>query len=121
MSKSVLIACVIAITIFTLPFNIQTVNSLTPCEVALNDVKPCLTYLWAPPQAKPSPDCCRGVSKVNNSVKTFDQRRDMCICLSTVAAMTTADPYKFDHLPKLCGITLFAPIGPKLDCNSIKV
>ncbi|EOA31935.1 hypothetical protein CARUB_v10015174mg [Capsella rubella] len=121
MSKLVLIVCAIAITIVTLPLNIQTVHGLTICEIATNEVKPCLQYLWAPPQARPPPDCCSGLDKVNRSAKTFEERRDICMCLSIEAAITGADQYKFTNLPKFCGIKLFAPIGPKFDCNSIKV
>ncbi|CAH8262303.1 unnamed protein product [Arabidopsis lyrata] len=119
MRKSILIACVIAITILMSHLNVFTVHGLTPCEEATNLLQPCLKYIWI--EDTPSPDCCSGLDKVNKGVKTYDDRHDMCICLSTEAAITSAPQYKFDNLPKLCGITLFAPVGPKFDCSSIKV
>ncbi|AEC06388.1 Non-specific lipid-transfer protein 9 [Arabidopsis thaliana] len=121
MRKSISIAFVIAITIFMSHLNVFTVYSLTPCEEATNLLTPCLRYLWAPPEAKPSPECCSGLDKVNKGVKTYDDRHDMCICLSSEAAITSADQYKFDNLPKLCNVALFAPVGPKFDCSTIKV
>lgn len=117
MSKSIFIPCVVAITILTSTFNVKTVHSLTPCEEALNALKPCVSYLFAPSGVNPTPDCCKGLDNTNRGVKTFEDRRDMCICLSSAAAITTADPNKFVTLPQLCGVTLFAPVGPKFDCN----
>ncbi|CAH2051200.1 unnamed protein product [Thlaspi arvense] len=70
----------------------------------------------------PTPDCCKGLDNVKRGVKTFEQRKYMCICLSTAAAIASApDPSKYVTLPQMCGVTLFAPVGPKFDCNSIKL
>ncbi|CAH2051199.1 unnamed protein product, partial [Thlaspi arvense] len=104
MSKSVLIVCVVAITILASPFNVMmTVHSLTPCEEALNALKPCVSYLHASPGVPPTPECCKSLDNVNRSVKTFDNHRDMHICLSTAATISSAsDPNKFVTLPQLC-------------------
>ncbi|ESQ50349.1 hypothetical protein EUTSA_v10002292mg [Eutrema salsugineum] len=117
MRKSDLIACVVTITILTSPFNVMMVHSLTPCGEATNALKPCLAYLLFP-GVKPTPECCKGLDTVNRGVKTYEDRRDMCMCLTIEASIFSTDPSKFATLPQLCGVTLFAPIGPKFDCNT---
>lgn len=118
MSRLVLIACVVAITVLTTPFNVKTVHSLTACEKATTLLKPCTSYVFSLFPVNPTPECCKNLDTINRDVKTDEDRYFMCICLSTEAAMTTVDPKKFADLPKLCGLTLFAPVGPNFDCNT---
>ncbi|VVA99728.1 unnamed protein product [Arabis nemorensis] len=113
MSKSIFIACVVAITILTSTLNVKTVHSLMPCQEALTVFKPCLAYLHASPGVKPTPECCKGLDNINRGAKTYDDRRDMWNCLSSAAP----DPNKLVTLPQLCGVTYSHLIGPKFDCN----
>lgn len=71
---------------------------------------------------EPSAECCKVLKEIRETVKTREERKELCHCVQD-----SVKSYKFDEtiliknidaLPKKCGIPYLFSADKKFDCNS---
>ncbi|KAF3596733.1 hypothetical protein DY000_02027464 [Brassica cretica] len=108
---------------------VSQLQSIEQCREVFDSFMPCMGFVEGIFQ-QPSPQCCRGVSHLNNVVKfkTPGSRKNeqgteelerVCECIEI---MGKADHLPFltsaiNNLPPLCSLSLSFPISVGMDCS----
>ncbi|KAF2550616.1 hypothetical protein F2Q68_00037521 [Brassica cretica] len=111
---------------------VSQLQSIEQCREVFDSFMPCMGFVEGIFQ-QPSPQCCRGVSHLNNVVKfkTPGSRKNeqgteelerVCECIEI---MGKADHLPFltsaiNNLPPLCSLSLSFPISVGMDCSQFR-
>ncbi|CAL0306353.1 unnamed protein product [Lupinus luteus] len=97
--------------------NASRVNDIS-CLEATPLLLPCLPFVQATDDQKPSDACCSAANTIVQRATSTQNRRDLCQCFKQAAAGIGLNPEKLKQLPQLCKISLSFPIDPSVDCNT---
>ncbi|KAG7617659.1 unnamed protein product [Arabidopsis thaliana] len=109
----------------------QDNNPLEHCRDVFVSFMPCMGFVEGIFQ-QPSPDCCRGVTHLNNVVKFTSpgsrNRQDsgeterVCLCIEIMGNANHLPflPAAINNLPLRCSLTLSFPISVDMDCSQFR-
>ncbi|XP_010438467.1 PREDICTED: protein ARABIDOPSIS THALIANA ANTHER 7-like [Camelina sativa] len=102
---------------------------IEPCRDVFVSFSPCMGFVEGI-YRQPSPDCCRGVSHLNNVVRftapgTIHGNREtgrVCACIEIMANANHLPflPSAISNLPLRCSLTLSFPISIAMDCSQFR-
>ncbi|XP_010447987.1 PREDICTED: protein ARABIDOPSIS THALIANA ANTHER 7-like [Camelina sativa] len=103
---------------------------IEPCRDVFVNFGPCMGFVEGI-YRNPSPDCCRGVSHLNNVVRFTapgtihgnGETRRVCACIEMMANANNHLPFLpsgISNLPLRCSLTLSFPISIAMDCSQFR-
>ncbi|KAL1203173.1 hypothetical protein V5N11_015408 [Cardamine amara subsp. amara] len=123
-----------ALLVVTLLFLTKTAVSDDPiplqrCRDVFLSFMPCMGFIEGIFQ-QPSPQCCRGVSNLNNVVKStspgsrqgYGEVVRVCQCIEIMGNANHPPflPPAINNLPRLCSLSLSFPISVAMDCSQFR-
>ncbi|CAL0306603.1 unnamed protein product [Lupinus luteus] len=88
------------------------------CLEATPLLLPCIPFLQATNDKKPTDACCSAASTIVQRATSTQNRRDLCQCFKQAASGIGLNPDHLKQLPELCKITISFPLDPNVDCNT---
>ncbi|CAL0306604.1 unnamed protein product [Lupinus luteus] len=88
------------------------------CLEATPLLLPCVPFLQATDNQKPTDACCSAASSIVQRATSTQNRRDLCQCFKQAASGIGINPNHLKQLPELCKITISFPLDPNVDCNT---
>ncbi|KAL1203172.1 hypothetical protein V5N11_015407 [Cardamine amara subsp. amara] len=99
------------------------------CPDVFQSFMPCMAFIEGIFQ-RPSPECCRGVSHLNNVVKStspgsrqgYGELERVCECIEIMGNANHLPflPTAINNLPSLCSLSLSFPISVAMDCSQFR-
>ena len=88
------------------------------CASTVMALAPCLDFLRGK-DAAPSKACCSGAQKLNDELKTKEQKQEACECIkNALKSYDGIDNSRIPEVPKQCKIqTTLPPIDANFDCS----
>ncbi|WCJ27832.1 Non-specific lipid-transfer protein [Euphorbia peplus] len=115
MAGTKLAVLIVAIMVVATAMSAQAIT----CGQVSSALSPCIGYLRS--GGVPSPQCCGGVSSLNNAAKTTPDRKTACNCLKSAAgSISGLVPANAESLPGKCKVNIPYKISLNTDCNSVK-
>ncbi|CAL0306613.1 unnamed protein product [Lupinus luteus] len=88
------------------------------CLEATPLLLPCVPFLKATGNQKPTDACCSAASSIVQRATSTQNRRDLCQCFKQAASGIGINPDHLKQLPELCKIIISFPLDPNVDCNT---
>ncbi|XP_050236268.1 non-specific lipid-transfer protein A-like [Mercurialis annua] len=90
-----------------------------PCSEIVKAVAPCLNYVLGKSN-EPSANCCAGVKKAYEGIKSKADKQAACNCLKASLSKLTYDPNRISALPKKCHYSFtIPPVSSKFNCANV--
>ncbi|KAI3466897.1 hypothetical protein Pfo_023560 [Paulownia fortunei] len=96
----------------------QLSNAAIPCGTVDLKAASCVTFATGK-DPKPSAACCAGLQKLAQSVKTVDDKKEICRCLKAGVKNFAGVQDKFlSKIPAACNIKVGFPVSINTDCEN---
>ncbi|XP_044508719.1 non-specific lipid-transfer protein C, cotyledon-specific isoform-like [Mangifera indica] len=88
------------------------------CSSLVYKAAGCVDYVTG--KAKdPGITCCIGLQQLAQSVKSVDDKKDICRCLKKGAGPVPINDWLLSQLPSRCHIDVGFPVSSKTNCETI--
>ncbi|XP_002271584.2 non-specific lipid-transfer protein D, cotyledon-specific isoform [Vitis vinifera] len=100
-------------------FLASTSGATVPCGTVDMKAAACVGYATGK-QPKPSPACCSGLQQLAATVKTVDDKKNICRCLKNgVKAFAGVQDRLLSQIPTACNIKVGFPVSLNTNCETI--
>ncbi|XP_016479620.1 non-specific lipid-transfer protein C, cotyledon-specific isoform-like [Nicotiana tabacum] len=96
-------------------------EAVIPCGTVDMKAAACISFTTGK-DAKPSAPCCSGLQQLARSVKSVDDKKDICRCLKAGVTNFAGVQDKFlSQLPTACTIKVGFPVSMNTNCETIRM
>ena len=89
-----------------------------PCGTVDMKAAACVGYATGK-EPKPSPACCSGLQQLVGTVKTVDDKKNICRCLKNgVKAFVGVQDRFLSQIPAVCNIKVGFPVSLNTNCET---
>ena len=108
----------VAVLLSFLFFLASTSEAAVPCGTVDVKAAACVGYATGK-EPKPSPACCSGLQQLAGTVKTVDDKKNICRCLKNgVKAFVGVQDKFLSQIPAVCNIKVGFPVSLNTNCEA---
>lgn len=92
-------------------------EAVVQCNFVVTKAAACAAYATGKAQI-PTAACCSGLKQLAQSVKSVDDKKDICRCLKSAAKSMKVNDTYLSKLPLLCKINVGFRVSSKTNCET---
>nr|QUV72330.1 nsLTP [Anacardium occidentale] len=116
MKKNLFLSVLLLLSVLYLLANVD--EAAITCDFVVNKAAACAGYATGN-EPSPSGACCSGLKQLAQSVKSVDDKKDICRCLKTAAKSMKVNDAYLSKIPGLCSINVGFAVSSKTNCETI--